>query len=89
MRRAFGKVGVTLHNQYVLGYYPPENAPAGKYRQIKVQLVVPTGLPKLNVYSRTDTSCRNDSRPYFESLLDCIVVLGTSESIRFHSDGPV
>jgi Ca-activated chloride channel family protein len=52
MRRAFGKVGVTLHNQYVLGYYPPENAPAGKYRKITVQLLVPTGLPKLNVYSR-------------------------------------
>ena len=52
MRTAFGKVGVTLHNQYVLGYYPPENAPAGKYRKITVQLLVPTGLPKLSVYSR-------------------------------------
>lgn len=52
MRSAFGKVGVTLHNQYVLGYYPPENAPAGKYRKITVKLLVPTGLPKLNVYSR-------------------------------------
>jgi Ca-activated chloride channel family protein len=52
MRKAFGKVGITLHNQYVLGYYPPENAPAGKYRKITVQLLVPKGLPKLNVYSR-------------------------------------
>jgi Ca-activated chloride channel family protein len=52
MRTAFGKVGVTLHNQYVLGYYPPENAPAGKYRKITVQLLVPTGLPKLQIYSR-------------------------------------
>jgi Ca-activated chloride channel homolog len=52
MRTAFGKVGVTLHNQYVLGYYPPENAPAGKYRKITVQLLVPRGLPKLQVYSR-------------------------------------
>jgi len=52
MRTAFGKVGVTLHNQYVLGYYPPENAPAGKYRKITVQLLVPSGIPKLHVYSR-------------------------------------
>jgi Ca-activated chloride channel homolog len=52
MRSAFGRVGVTLHNQYVLGYYPPDNAPAGKYRKITVQLLIPTGLPKLSVYSR-------------------------------------
>jgi hypothetical protein len=52
MQSAFGKVGVTLHNQYVLGYYPPENAPAGKYRKISVQLLVPRGFPKLHVYSR-------------------------------------
>jgi len=52
MQTAFGKVGVTLHNQYVLGYYPPENAPAGKYRKVTVQLLVPKGLPKLQVYSR-------------------------------------
>jgi len=53
MQSAFGKVGVTLHNQYVLGYYPPENdAQSGKYRRITVQLLVPAGLPKLHVYSR-------------------------------------
>jgi Ca-activated chloride channel homolog len=52
MQSAFGKVGVTLHNQYVLGYYPPENAPSGKYRKITVQLLVPAGLPRLHVYSR-------------------------------------
>jgi Ca-activated chloride channel family protein len=52
MQSAFGKVGVTLHNQYVLGYYPPDNAPAGKYRKITVQLLLPNGLPKLHIYSR-------------------------------------
>lgn len=52
MRAAFGKVGITLHNQYMLGYYPPDNAPTGKYRKITVQLLVPTGLPKLRIYSR-------------------------------------
>ena len=52
MRSAFGKVGVTLHNQYVIGYYPPDNAPAGKYRKITVQLLVPKGLPALHIFSR-------------------------------------
>jgi len=52
MHTAFGKVGVTLHNQYVIGYYPPENAPAGKFRKVTVQLLVPKGLPKLQIYSR-------------------------------------
>ncbi len=52
MQSAFGKVGVTLHNQYVLGYYPPENAPAGKYRKVTVQLLVPKGVPRLHIYSR-------------------------------------
>ena len=44
MQAAFGKVGVTLHNQYVLGYYPPENAPCGKYRKITVQVMEPIDL---------------------------------------------
>jgi Ca-activated chloride channel homolog len=46
-------IGVSLHNQYVLGYYPPENAPSGKYRRIKVQLMVPAGTPPMQVYART------------------------------------
>jgi|SRR5215469_751871 len=45
-------IGVTLHNQYVLGYYPPDNAPSGKYRRIKVQLMVPPGTPPMQVYAR-------------------------------------
>lgn len=53
MRTAMGQVGVTLHNQYVLGYYPPGHAPSGKYRQIKVQVAVPEGLPKLTVFARS------------------------------------
>jgi Ca-activated chloride channel family protein len=52
MQSAFGKVGVTLHNQYVLGYYPPDNAPCGKYRKITVQLLLPAGMPRLHLYSR-------------------------------------
>lgn len=53
MKNSFAKIGVTLHNQYVLGYYPPDNAPSGKYRKITVLLLVPPGLPKLHVYSRS------------------------------------
>jgi Ca-activated chloride channel family protein len=52
MRGAMGKIGVTLHNQYVLGYYPPDDAPSGKYRKIKVQLLLPSGLPPLKIYAR-------------------------------------
>src|SRR5262249_36034905 len=48
-----GTIGVTLHNQYVLGYYPPENGPAGKYRKIKVQLLLPKGMPEMRIYART------------------------------------
>jgi len=50
--RAMAAIGVTLHNQYVLGYYPPDNAPSGKYRKIKVKLLVPAGLPPLQIYAR-------------------------------------
>jgi Ca-activated chloride channel homolog len=51
---AMGKVGVMLHNQYVLGYYPPDAGPAaaGKYRKIKVQLLLPSGYPPLSIHAR-------------------------------------
>jgi Ca-activated chloride channel family protein len=48
---AMGKIGVTLHNQYVLGYYPPDGK-TGKYRKIQVRLLVPTGLPPLRIHAR-------------------------------------
>lgn len=53
MEHSFARIGVTLHNEYMLGYYPSGDAPAGKYRKIKVQLVVPSGVPKLQVYARS------------------------------------
>src|SRR4051812_25039470 len=52
MKTAFSRIGVTLHNQYVLGYYPPEDAPCGKYRKITVKVLLPAGLPKLKIYAR-------------------------------------
>lgn len=48
-----GQIGVSLHNEYVLGYYPPQDALGGKYRKIKVQLLLPQGLPQLRIFART------------------------------------
>jgi Ca-activated chloride channel family protein len=53
LQKAMTQIGVTLHNQYVLGYYPPPNQPSGKYRKIKVKLIVPAGLPKLLLFARS------------------------------------
>jgi Ca-activated chloride channel homolog len=53
MRDAMSRIGVSLHNQYVLGVVPPPKAPAGKYRRIKVQLVVPVGSPRMQVFARS------------------------------------
>jgi len=50
---AMARIGIALHSEYVLGYYPPDDAAAGKYRKIKVQLLVPDGLPKLRVFARS------------------------------------
>ena len=55
-----GQIGVTLHNQYV-GYYPPPDAAIGKYRKIKVQLLLPPGLPPLRIFARTATMRRRIS----------------------------
>jgi Ca-activated chloride channel family protein len=53
MKTTFGRIGVTLHHQYVLGYYPSPNAPSGKYRKIRVQLMVPEGIQRLRIFSRS------------------------------------
>jgi Ca-activated chloride channel family protein len=50
---AMGKIGVTLHNQYILGYYMPDDAECGKYRKIKVLLTAPVGTPELHMYARS------------------------------------
>lgn len=52
LRDAMTKVGIVLHNQYVLGYYPPQTGLSGKYRKIRVRLLVPTGLPPLLLHAR-------------------------------------
>lgn len=47
------RIGVALHEQYMIGYQPPQGAEPGKWRKIRVQLQVPKGLPGLRVYART------------------------------------
>jgi Ca-activated chloride channel family protein len=53
MPTAMTQIGATLHNEYVLGIVPPPAAPQGKFRRIKVQLVVPAGTPQLSIRART------------------------------------
>lgn len=47
------KIGVALHDQYVLAYYPPANSLAEKWRKIQVKMVIPKGLPPLQIYARS------------------------------------
>jgi VWFA-related protein len=47
------KIGIELHNQYVVGYSPSNPQRDGKYRKIGVRLIQPTGLPPLSAYWRT------------------------------------
>ncbi len=46
------KIGIELHNQYVLGYAPSNGEKDGKYRHVQVKLVQPKGLPPLRAFWR-------------------------------------
>ena len=46
------KIGIELHNQYVLGYVPSNREKDGKYRHVSVKLVQPRGLPPLRAFWR-------------------------------------
>ena len=46
------KIGIELHNQYVLGYAPSNREKDGKYRHVQVKLVQPRGLPPLRAFWR-------------------------------------
>jgi len=46
------KIGIELHNQYVLGYAPLNREKDGKYRHVQVKLVQPRGLPPLRAFWR-------------------------------------
>jgi len=45
-------LGNALRNEYLLGYIPLNESRDGKYRQVKVELVVPDEKPKLNITYR-------------------------------------
>jgi Ca-activated chloride channel homolog len=46
------KIGIELHNQYMLGYAPSNLEKDGKYRHVQVKLVQPKGLPPLRAFWR-------------------------------------
>jgi Ca-activated chloride channel family protein len=53
MESCFARIGAILHNEYMLGYYPPQDLPAGEYRKIKVQVLEPACKRQLLVYARS------------------------------------
>ena len=46
------KIGIALRNQYVLGYRPKNLARDGRWHKVKVKLVLPKGLPPLQVHAK-------------------------------------
>ncbi len=47
------KIGVELHNQYVIGYTPGNSQRDGKFRKIAVKVIQPGGLPLFSAYWRS------------------------------------
>lgn len=46
------RIGIELRHQYILGFYPSDRAARGQWRQLKVKVNPPRGLPKLTVRAR-------------------------------------
>lgn len=46
------KIGIELHNQYLLGYTPKNQEKDGKYRRVQVRLKQPPGMPPLRAFWR-------------------------------------
>jgi Ca-activated chloride channel family protein len=44
------KIGIELRNQYLLGYNPSNTSRDGKYRDVRVKLAPPKGLPPLRAF---------------------------------------
>jgi Ca-activated chloride channel family protein len=49
---ACARIGAELHNQYLLGYSPANNARDGKYRKILVTPIAPPNMPPLKTHFR-------------------------------------
>lgn len=52
IHQVMAKIGINLHNEYVLGYYMPDDGRSGQYRRIGVQLLLPPGTPRLSIHAR-------------------------------------
>lgn len=46
------RIGIELRHQYILGFYPTERTHSGQWRQLKVKVNPPRGLPFLQVRAR-------------------------------------
>jgi Ca-activated chloride channel family protein len=55
-----GKIGVELRNQYVLGYRPNEGVADSKWHNIRIKLLPPKGLPRLQVSAKQGYYARGD-----------------------------
>jgi VWFA-related protein len=55
------QVARDIRNQYMLGYYPTNNAKDGTFRMVQVQLVPPKGLSKASVRTRAGYYAQKES----------------------------
>jgi len=49
---AMNTIGLALHNQYLIGYYPPEKPHGAKWRKVQVK-VTADGRQRLRAYTRS------------------------------------
>lgn len=46
-------ISLELRNRYVLGFYPSDQRRDGRYHRLRVEMISPRGLPKLQAHWRT------------------------------------
>jgi VWFA-related protein len=46
------RIAIELRNQYVLGYYPADQARDGRYHPVEVKIAQPPGVPALKAHWR-------------------------------------
>lgn len=50
---AMNTMGLALHNQYLIGYYPPHQPGGGKWRKVQVKVIPDEGRQRLRAYTRS------------------------------------
>jgi Ca-activated chloride channel homolog len=50
---AMNTIGLALHNQYLIGYYPPEKPHGAKWRKVQVKVTADDGRQRLRAYTRS------------------------------------